>query len=48
MPEFYMIIARKIFLPNFVGRARAPLPPPRLLSLCICSILATPLAPNTI
>ena len=27
MPEFYIIIARKYFFPNFRG-ARAPLPPP--------------------
>ena len=28
MPEFYVIIARKIFFPNFRGAgARAPLPP---------------------
>ena len=26
MPEFYVIIVRKIFFPNFRG-ARAPLPP---------------------
>jgi len=26
MPEFYVIIARKIFFPNFRG-ARAPMPP---------------------
>jgi len=34
MPEFYIIIARKIFLPNLGIWARAPpQPPPRLLRL---------------
>ena len=32
MPEFYIIIARKIFFPNFRG-ARAPLALPHLLRL---------------
>jgi len=32
MDEFYIIIARKIFSPNFRG-ARAPPPAPRLLRL---------------
>jgi len=36
MPEFYVIIARKIFFPNFRG-ARAP-PCPRLLRLCLYGI----------
>ena len=34
MPEFY-IIARKIFLPNFRGGARAPTPAPRLRRPCL-------------
>ena len=33
MPEFYVIIARKIFFSNFRGHV-PPLPPPRLLRLC--------------
>jgi len=34
MPEFYMIFARKIFFPIFLGvGASAALPPPRLLRL---------------
>jgi len=33
MPDFYIIIARKIFFPNFRG-ARAPPPAPRVLRLC--------------
>ena len=34
MPEFYIMIARKIFFPNFLGVGRGHVPPcPRLLRL---------------
>jgi len=39
MPEFYIIIARKIFLPNFRGHVPPPpCPPPSAtpMSVCLC------------